>query len=185
MEIISREFQGIEINFSKETDLIYLNATQTAKKFNKKPDNWLRNKDVKDYIKRVSLNLNLNNNELVLIKQGGSTKEQGTWIHKSLETKFLEWCKKENRNKSSFLYFITDGEYTKIGVTRNIKTRLRSLQIGNARFLKCVYSVELENFSKAENILHSQFQSKRVIGEWFNLTIEDIELAKSLVQSLN
>jgi frataxin-like iron-binding protein CyaY len=96
MEIISREFRGIEINFSTEIDEnIYLNATQTAKKFKKKPDNWLRNKDVKDYINAIETRFSNLRNELVVVKQGGNSKEQGTWIHKKLIIAFARWLSPE------------------------------------------------------------------------------------------
>jgi len=93
MEIITKNFNGIAIDFSidLETEL-YINATEVAKSFGKKPDNWLRNKDVKDYIKALLFRFShLSNGDLVVIKQGGNPQEQGTWIHKKLIIAFARW----------------------------------------------------------------------------------------------
>ncbi|EJF06795.1 KilA-N domain-containing protein, partial [Thiovulum sp. ES] len=91
MDIISREFQGIEIKFSTIDD-VCLNATQTAKQFGKKPDNWLRNKDVQSYINALKETRFSNmRNELVIVKQGGNAQQQGTWIHKKLIINFARW----------------------------------------------------------------------------------------------
>ncbi len=92
MEIITREYEGIEIYFSSETNLnIYLNATKTAKNFGKKPDDWLRTDQTKKYIKAVSDRFANMRNDLVIVKQGGKAEEQGTWIHKKLIIAFARW----------------------------------------------------------------------------------------------
>jgi hypothetical protein len=92
MKIISREYNGIEVIFDNSNSL-YINATEIAKKFNKKPDDWLRNKDVKAYISAIETRFaNMRNGDLVVIVQGGNDKNaQGTWIHKKLIIAFARW----------------------------------------------------------------------------------------------
>jgi len=91
MQILERKYNDLKIDFSFD-GIIYLNATKTAKLFNTKPDNWLRNKDAKEYIKALKNRFsNLRNEELVIKKQGGKADEQGTWIHKSLIILFARW----------------------------------------------------------------------------------------------
>lgn len=71
-----------------------------------------------------------------------------------------------------FVYFISDGEYTKIGIANNVGQRLYSLQTANARKLSLVHSIELPDASYAqflEQRLHKHFVDKRAIGEWFKL----------------
>jgi hypothetical protein len=91
MQILERKYNDLKIDFSFD-EVIYLNATKTAKLFNTKPDNWLRNKDAKEYIEALKNRFsNLRNEELVIKKQGGKANEQGTWIHKSLIILFARW----------------------------------------------------------------------------------------------
>lgn len=80
----------------------YLNATQIAKGFGKKPNDWLRLESTKDYL--IALEKSLNSvagksvtveNQLVITKQGGLADEQGTWIHPKLATVFARWLNAE------------------------------------------------------------------------------------------
>ncbi len=91
MEIISKSFKELEISFYFETD-IYLNATETAKLFNKKPVDWLKTQETKDYILSLEQSIGLSKNQLIKIVKGGNDKHaQGTWIHKKLILFFARW----------------------------------------------------------------------------------------------
>ncbi len=70
------------------------------------------------------------------------------------------------------IYFITDGEYTKIGFTDRGDTqeRLEQLQIGNARQLVIVGIMEGDR--AAETFLHQVLLGLKVRGEWYNLNRE-------------
>ena len=70
------------------------------------------------------------------------------------------------------VYFITDGEYIKIGTANNPKTRLKELQTGNARPLSIIKSIK-GSFA-IENAFHYKYKEYRVSGEWFNLPKEII-----------
>ncbi len=93
MLIIARTYNNFEIDFStfETEENIFINATKVAKQFNKKPDNWLRNQDVKDYIFALENRFSNLRNELVIVKQGGKPQEQGTWIHQKLIVAFARW----------------------------------------------------------------------------------------------
>ena len=93
-KIISKEFQGFEILFSMDREL-YLHITPIAKKYNKQPRDWLKTKDTKDYISTLSKILNLPKSELMIVRQGGKSDEQGTWIHKKLIIAFARWLSPE------------------------------------------------------------------------------------------
>jgi len=64
------------------------------------------------------------------------------------------------------VYFITDGEFIKIGKANDPIERMRTMQTGNARELKMLgyyedYDEELEGY------MHKIFAKDRVRGEWF------------------
>lgn len=65
------------------------------------------------------------------------------------------------------IYFVTDGEYLKIGYTDNdVESRISALQIGNARKLKLIGVIDGNRDDEAT--LHYVFRGLRVSGEWFS-----------------
>lgn len=75
----------------------------------------------------------------------------------------------------AYVYFISDGEYIKIGKANSIKNRIKSLQTGNARklFVKFILPCEGEFVAKLlEGELHEYYASKRLEGEWFDIMNE-------------
>lgn len=75
------------------------------------------------------------------------------------------------------IYFLSDGEYIKIGYTKqDVYSRINSLQTGNAREL--VYLGEIPGNIEVESNLHNRFKHLRVKGEWFKKDIELIEYIK-------
>lgn len=74
------------------------------------------------------------------------------------------------------VYIIRDVDvsgFYKIGVASDLKRRLAQLTICPFR-IKIVHVIPTENAYSLEYQLHAQFADKRVRGEWFNLTTEDI-----------
>ncbi len=91
MQIVTKIFQNLNINFLID-DEVYINATETAKIFNKKPVDWLKTKETTQYIESVAKLLNVNAEKLVKIVKGGNNKTaQGTWIHRRLVIVFARW----------------------------------------------------------------------------------------------
>lgn len=64
------------------------------------------------------------------------------------------------------IYFITDGEFTKIGKTNNVSKRLSSIQTGNPKHIRV--ALVFKGGEKKEKELHEFFRKRRVVGEWFN-----------------
>lgn len=61
----------------------------------------------------------------------------------------------------------------KIGMTENFKKRLKQIQNMNPNFMYfCV--IDAENPAVAEMSLHTTFRKQRCIGEWFELSAQDI-----------
>lgn len=80
---------GHIINIEFTTDAFF-NATAAAKPFGKRPVDWLRTDDAKDYIKAVVRKCTTEENQLVIVKQGGN-EQQGTWLHPKLGIVFARW----------------------------------------------------------------------------------------------
>lgn len=70
----------------------------------------------------------------------------------------------------TWVYAITDqrGQAVKIGITRDLKTRLRTLQTGYPYRLAVVWSVTAP--AALEEHLHHTFRKRRLMGEWFDFT---------------
>jgi hypothetical protein len=68
------------------------------------------------------------------------------------------------------VYFIQSGEFVKIGKTRDPKSRLRELQVGNPERLRilCV----IPGGEEVEKEFHRKFNHLRRGGEWFIYTQE-------------
>ena len=83
------EFNGqiIKVPF---TNAAFFNATAAAKFFGKLPKDWLKTEDAKKYIEAVRRKILTEENQLVIVKQGGND-EQGTWLHPKLGIVFARW----------------------------------------------------------------------------------------------
>lgn len=67
-----------------------------------------------------------------------------------------------------WIYFIQESEAgspVKIGIARNVDQRLSELQTGNA--FQLVIRAKIEGDEHDEMLLHQQFASDRIRGEWF------------------
>jgi hypothetical protein len=72
------------------------------------------------------------------------------------------------------IYFITDGEYIKIGYTRMYPiARLKELQTGNPKPLKLLAT--MVGGLSLEKELHNKFKPYKAQGEWFISSGEILE----------
>lgn len=88
--------------------------------------------------------------------------------------------KYSHSKQSEFVYLITAGSYTKIGVAEKPQNRLKEISVG------CPFKPEIivtKQFGKlcylVERYLHILHADKCTNGEWFELTKEDIENIKN------
>jgi len=75
------------------------------------------------------------------------------------------------------VYLIANDEWTqfKIGVsTKALDKRLKSLKTGNGSEIFLVNSFDTDHHRKVEKWLHTKHNSKRLVGEWFALSDNDI-----------
>lgn len=80
-----------------------------------------------------------------------------------------------------YIYIIEIDGYFKIGRTKDIKKRLVSIKTSNANKEKVVLLLEVPYYKSAEKLLHFKFRRKRIKGEWFSLTKEDIEDIRNIL----
>jgi len=80
-------------------------------------------------------------------------------------------------NKSNMLY--------KIGITTEIKNRIRSIRTVSGCEIEMVLFIQLhtnydEEATTIESLLHTFFKQRRKIGEWFNLDLKCLIAIKNL-----
>ncbi len=83
----------VDVSLLQKTDDIFFNATEVAKQFGKKPDDFLRLESTKEYVNEITQDSQVGNSRLenlVRITHGG--KYRGTWLHKELAFEFFGWC---------------------------------------------------------------------------------------------
>jgi len=87
--------------------------------------------------------------------------------------------RKKKEPKATFLYMMIDGHtnLTKIGISKNPTDREATLQ-GQMPLLELFWQCESERSEETQ--LHEFFDEKRVRGEWFDLSMDDVRYIKSL-----
>jgi T5orf172 domain len=87
------------------------------------------------------------------------------------------------KHKAGFVYLIKDEKHhlTKIGKAASIIERFGGMKT-SAPFLYLYGFLRFNKegeYQKIEKLLHKHFATKRVVGEWFDLSIEDLERIKT------
>lgn len=90
-------------------------------------------------------------------------------------------ARKQTAAKAGFVYLIQSisGAY-KIGRTVNPNNRMATFTVKLPFEVEYVCVIQCEDMYSLERQLHTQFANKRVNGEWFNLSPEDVEYIKGL-----
>lgn len=89
-----------------------------------------------------------------------------------IEKEYSNLLDYRNDNPAYFVYFVSDGEYIKIGISNNMKSRLSQLQTGNPKKLEVLCLIPVKNeisAKKLEQKLHIVYQRFSVCGEWFDI----------------
>jgi hypothetical protein len=79
-----------------------------------------------------------------------------------------------------YLYLIEDtcSHLLKIGQTaRHPEQRLRELQTGNPHPLRLCRVYRMQAVAQVEAALHRQFAHRRLQGEWFRVSVAEVDLA--------
>lgn len=89
--------------------------------------------------------------------------------------------KQPSLNPKTVYLIKSDNGLTKIGVANNLTRRFYDLTFSSPCKLTLEHSVLIDKPFLRERQLHDLFADSRSHGEWFFLTNEDIEKAKSLL----
>lgn len=84
--VIPFHYQGQPVRFSSEG---WINATDVAKRFAKKPAEWLRLPDSTKYMDALARHLNVGESHLLIRTSKG--RNGGTWLHPKLAVSFARW----------------------------------------------------------------------------------------------
>lgn len=162
---IIKSWNGKTIRFRQDS---YGSLSDMAAANGKKVNDWLRLKSTILYLQEVEVDTGIPVSELVQVTKGGIPQEQGTWVHPKLIENFISWTSNTNSIPDK-LYVIVAGFRFKIGVTSDIKQRVKSLQTGCPDKIKVLYC---ESFNDVciEKKLHSILSEYKTTGEWFHFS---------------
>lgn len=87
----------------------------------------------------------------------------------------------ENKTGVYIIRFQNTDNY-KIGITKNLKTRISQFSTGNPDNIIIEYFIATEHYKSLEKHFHSIFKNNRMKGEWFKFTQKEFqELESNLV----
>lgn len=101
-----------------------------------------------------------------------------TAAQKQLANKLTYVKKKPAVVKKHYLYAISNGQQIKLGMSSNVKSRLKALQTSNHSELVLLWSYYIANTPadaiKIEKKLHRACKEFHILGEWFEIDCIDI-----------
>lgn len=90
--IVPFDFQGQAVRFNTDG---WINATEAAARFGKRPIDWLRLDETRDYLEAMASALGLegkvSQNHFGLSRTSRGGKAPGTWLHPKLAVRFAQW----------------------------------------------------------------------------------------------
>ncbi len=86
-------YKGDAVTFLNMDGNLLVNATEMAKQFNKRPVDWLRFGQSKEFIDTISRVRNHTLADLVKVVKGGANP--GTWMHEDIALEFSRWLSPE------------------------------------------------------------------------------------------
>lgn len=84
--VIPFNYRGQAVRFNSEG---WINATDVAKRFGKKPAEWMRLADTENYMAALARHLNVGESHLLIRTAKG--RAGGTWLHPKLAVSFARW----------------------------------------------------------------------------------------------
>jgi hypothetical protein len=71
-----------------------------------------------------------------------------------------------------FVYVISAGEHQKIGITKDISSRLQALQTGCPRLLEVAFASAVPHARHVEREAHALLKKFHLCGEWFDVAVD-------------
>jgi hypothetical protein len=97
------------------------------------------------------------------------------WLHKEAKERYFPKPIAPKVEVSQSVYVISLDKYVKIGIARDVASRLSGLQTSSPFPLTLLKTWTSENPKFAERQLHNKFSEYRCSGEWFKLPPETLE----------
>ena len=91
---------------------------------------------------------------------------------------------KSHRTGSVYLVRNDRNGMIKIGRSLDVQKRIKALQTSNPFPLTLILTISTNDSSQVESNLHQIFHHKRINGEWFNLSNQDINFVSNLKQQI-
>lgn len=86
--VIPFHYNGQSVRFNSEG---WINATDVAKRFGKRPVDWLKQGETKEYLNALAEALTCDAGSLVETSKARSDRGGGTWFHPKLAVAFARW----------------------------------------------------------------------------------------------
>ena len=83
-----------------------------------------------------------------------------------------------NRNVTGHVYLIKHGSDYKIGKSEDPSRRYKEIKVQMPYPIEEIHLIETDDPSGIEAYWHNRFKDKRLKGEWFRLSAEDIKIFK-------
>lgn len=88
---------------------------------------------------------------------------------------------KQKTRNCGFVYFLRSSQgHTKIGKSVSVPQRVSEIMTHLPFDVELIHVIKCDNYTAAEHELHKHFSSKRLKGEWFNLSSQEILWLTSL-----
>jgi hypothetical protein len=78
------------------------------------------------------------------------------------------------------VYLLGGGGYYKIGKARDPLQRTETLAVQLPYPVNLIHTIESDDYGRAEEYLHERYAHKRLNGEWFDLSDEEVSEIKTL-----
>lgn len=115
------------------------------------------------------------------VKEAKDIIEQEKILAELEEKEKTKKQERQNLQNTGYVYLMEcDGKY-KVGYSRNIKERLKTLNCGLYKVSLIAKSSYLQNARYYELILHELYKTQNIRNEWFNLTARQVSEVKQLL----
>lgn len=90
------EYEGTPVEFSTDNEsFVMVNATEMAKRFGKKSNDWTKTNVAKSFMNAVSKSKKIDLADLLIVRYGGEPGTNGTWMHEDVAFEFARWLNPE------------------------------------------------------------------------------------------
>ena len=90
----------------------------------------------------------------------------------------------ENKKIPGYIYLLESNGKYKIGRSRDIKSRILSYKTQNPFGIRIITTKYVNDYIFSEKHILSLFPKKRIFGEWFSLSKDEVGSITNIIQSL-